>query len=147
MTFLYVLYRFYQLPETTLDFFYPAAILRRGMFFRRLRTPAEPEESPTAAERSEKLENVLIIGADADFSNSQITSLGSLRKINGNAKFSNSPITNLGNLEFIGDTALMTNSRVINLGKLRQIEGDLHIDANSQTDFQNVAIKGDIIKH
>ena len=41
----------------------------------------------------------------------------------------------------------MTNSRVINLGKLRQIEGDLHIDANSQTDFQNVAIKGDIIKH
>ena len=59
MTFLYVLYRFYQLPETTLDFFYPAAILRRGMFFRRLRTPAEPEESPTAAESSEKLENFL----------------------------------------------------------------------------------------
>ena len=93
------------------------------------------------------LENVSIIGADADFSNSQITNLGSLRIVKGNAKFSNSPLTNLGNLEFIGDAALFINSQVRNLGKLRQIEGDLHIDKNSQIDFQNVAIKGDIIKH
>ncbi|MDR2233996.1 MAG: hypothetical protein LBE56_12865 [Tannerella sp.] len=86
-----------------------------------------------------KLFNTIsVIEEDANFSNSQITSLGNLQRIGGNAYFRNSQVTDLGNLKRIGGDAYFTSSQVTDLGNLQSIEGDAYFRNSQVTDLGNL---------
>ena len=71
-----------------------------------------------------KLGNIKLIGGNANFESSQITTIESPLCIEGNAEFWGSKIKNLGNLKHIKGNADFENSQVENLGNLLYIDGD-----------------------
>lgn len=85
--------------------------------------------------------NVTKIEGDANFRDSNITSLGNLKEIGGDAEFFFSNIVSLGNLETIGGDAGFFASKIKNFGKLRQIGGDAHFDLDTK-DLGNIEIIG-----
>ena len=78
------------------------------------------------------------IGGDADFYYSPITNLGTLQSIGGHVLFQNSQITDLGKLECIGGDADFYNSRITNLGILQSIGGDAYFRESPITDLGNL---------
>ena len=62
-----------------------------------------------------------IISGGADFTNSKIKDLGNLKIINGDAKFFRTKIKNLGNLTIIGGTAHISDTEIKDLGNLTAI--------------------------
>lgn len=82
------------------------------------------------------------IKGNADFRNTEVTSLGNLQTIGGNAVFEHSQITNLGNLVFIGKVAWFKDSKITDLGKLQIIGGDTIFVNSKITDLGNLQMIG-----
>ena len=68
------------------------------------------------------------IGGFADFSGSNITSLGSLEYIGGKADFEGSNVTSLGSLKSIDGSAYFEGSKITSLGSLEHIGGKAYFD-------------------
>lgn len=75
-------------------------------------------------DENELFKNVTEIEGNADFFNSNLTSLHNLEKIHGNATFSNSPLKNLEKLKYIGGCAYFNSSSITSLKALEEIGGD-----------------------
>jgi len=75
-------------------------------------------------DENELFKNVKKITGHADFENSKVKNLGSLKTIGGNANFKNSEITNLGNLETIGRYVSFEDTKIADLGNLKSIGED-----------------------
>ncbi len=89
-------------------------------------------------DENEMFKSVGIIEGNADFTNSELTSLWNLEIINGDAKFAFSKINDLGKLEHIGGDANFQNSKINNLKNLTYIGGYIFNEnselCNSQID-------------
>jgi|GEM_PF-1103613 len=68
------------------------------------------------------------VKGSADFSNSEITSLGNLQSIGDNAYFIYSKIANLGSLQSIGGTSDFRFSKITSLENLQSIGGGAYFD-------------------
>lgn len=82
-------------------------------------------------DENELFKNVTEIEGNADFFNSNLTSLYNLKKIYGNANFSNSKLKSLDNLGYIGGCAYFNSSQITSLKNLEEIGRDA-IFANSK---------------
>lgn len=95
-------------------------------------------------DENELFKKVKRITWDADFGNSQITSLGNLESIGRDADFSNSKITSLDNLKYIGGDAYFNNSKIISLNNLKYIRGNAYFKNSQLTSLDNLeSIGGD----
>lgn len=86
------------------------------------------------------------IKGNADFTDSNISSLGSLKQIGGNGDFRYSAIKTLGNLEHVGGNAHFLNSEITNLGNLKYIGGYCNIVGSKlkTQDFAKVTVDKEI---
>lgn len=79
-----------------------------------------------------------LIDGNADFTDSEITDLGTLEVINGEARFEGSKIQDLGNLKIINGDAKFYRSKIKNLGNLTIIGGMAHISDTEIKDLGNL---------
>ena len=86
--------------------------------------------------------DVVEIKKDARFTDSSITNLSNLKKIDGNADFRNSKVSNLDKLEIIQGDADFSDSVVTNLSNLRVIGGDADFKYSEVSDLSNLKIIG-----
>ena len=78
------------------------------------------------------------VGGKANFSNSQIQSLGELKYIGDKAIFINSQIQSLGKLKYIGHYADFDRSQVQSLGELKYIGGYADFDGSQVQSLGNL---------
>ena len=83
------------------------------------------------------------IKADADFSDSHVTSLGRLQSIGGDADFRTSQVVSLGNLQTIGGDADFNNSQVTSLGNLKTICGYVDFEGSKVTSLGDLQTIGE----
>ena len=83
-------------------------------------------------------ENVVIIKGNADFYNSDLTSLHNLKEIKGYVHFAKSNINDLGNLESIGGNVNFFHSKILNLGKLKLIGGNANFSHSQVKNLGNL---------
>jgi hypothetical protein len=86
----------------------------------------------------------------ADFTDSEITNLGTLEIINGGADFRNSKIKDLVNLKIINGNAHFNASKIENLGNLTIIGGTAHIGDSlgiSDTEIKDLGNLTAILSH
>jgi hypothetical protein len=84
------------------------------------------------------LKDVVRIVENADFENSGVTDLSSLRSIGKNANFNNSKVTNLSSLESIGRNAEFRNSKVTDLSSLQSVGKNAHFNNSQVTDLSSL---------
>ncbi len=84
------------------------------------------------------LANLKLIGGDANFRFSQITSLANLKLIGGDVYFMDTKIKDLGNLQSIGKNANFQNSKIKDLGNLQSIGKNANFEHSQITSLGNL---------
>lgn len=91
-------------------------------------------------DENELFRQVIEIENDADFEDSIVTSLGSLKRIKGEANFSYSNITSLGNLEKIEGNIQLEDGKIKSLGNLKYIGGNADFTSCQLNSLGNLEI-------